>query len=45
MSNAIPTDHDLDAAYRALVGVVRRTPVLESPTINEATGGRFAASR
>jgi threonine dehydratase len=40
MADMIPTEAELDAAYRTLKSIVRQTPLLESPALNEATGAR-----
>jgi len=39
-SNPIPTAADVDAAARRLAGVALRTPLISSPVLDQATGGR-----
>ena len=40
MPDIVPTDAELDAAYRTLKSIVHRTPLLESAALNEAIGAR-----
>ena len=40
-SSVALTDSDVEAAAARLKGVVRRTPILESPLLNAAIGGRL----
>src|SRR2546421_6333320 len=39
-SSVLPTSTDVDAAARRLAGVALRTPLVTSPVLDAATGGR-----
>jgi len=39
--NTLPTTNDVETAFSVLKHVVRETPLLESPILNAATGGRI----
>src|SRR5215468_7211852 len=39
-SAALPTSADVDAAAQRLAGVALRTPLISSPVLDQATGGR-----
>jgi threonine dehydratase len=39
-NTALPTVDEIRAAHRALSGLVQRTPLLESPRLNQRLGGR-----
>src|SRR5262249_31009894 len=40
-SAALPTSADVDAAAERLAGVALRTPLISSPVLDQATGGRI----
>src|SRR5262245_36691833 len=40
-SAALPTSADVDAAAQRLAGVALRTPLISSPVLDQATGGRI----